>query len=430
MNTSTTDAGNDTQTREISCLADAKQLYRDLTTVLDKATTPPTEDDLAPFRRQIDEIWRQVKMIDEKTWEVESPWHAAIICIDLMAKGASGEPLDEKRAHISDLSQINGLPAFHYVFRGEGNFTYPLCPSYFRPYNNARHPELSRAINNFAAMLKYASDHCFANETGTQNFNIMLFVSAAQHYLGNTPLMDWTTDPCVAVGFGADYDPKTSSSVVYALPTFRAVKHNATFYLPPPFVERLYLQRGLFIETREREDDRALQKSCLSIRFKENREFKVIRNGNEIPNLMVPMPDLDKLANHAKQLAAKGIQLITDSVKAPEDAEHILKTEWDKIGGLPAFLMPALGAEHAENWREALLEMIERLSHLQTKEGLKANEFILQEIVCSNKFMISSFQKWLEIQEKWALEEAKDEKAARGWGDLGRLLKKLLPNCR
>jgi hypothetical protein len=192
----------------------------------------------------------------------------------------------------------------------------------------------------------------------------------------------------------------------------------------------LYLQRGFFIETREREDDLGLQESCISIRFREDREFKVIRNGREIPNLMLPMASLDDLAEHAKDLAAKEIQLINDTVKPPEEAERILEEEWKKIGGLPEFLQPGTGQEHAENWREFILSMIERLSHLRTREGLKVNEFILQPIVCSNRVLMEAFVRWLEIQEEWAREEAKDEPAARGWGDLARLLKKLLANCK
>ncbi|GEM_PF-5516303 len=104
--------------------------------------------------------------------------------------------------------------------------------------------------------------------------------------------------------------------------------------------------------------------------------------------------------------------------------------EWDKIGGIPDFLKPEMGQQHAETWRERLLEMIERISHLRTKEGLKVNKFILQPVVCTNKQMMTAFQKWLEIQEKWAYEEAKNEAAARGWGDLAKLLKELLFECR
>jgi hypothetical protein len=410
-------------------MVNVKDLYQKLTATLDQRSTPPVVDDLASLRKEIDEVWDQVKKLDEKTFEVDTPWHAAVVLIDLMASAASAEPLDETSAHVKDLSQLKSVPAMQYVFRGEGNYTYALCPSYFRPYNDGRHPELSRAINNFAAMLKYASDHCFANDTGRQNFDIGLFVGAAQHYAGNTHLMDWTTDPCIAVGFAADYAPKDPFSVVYALPTFRAVQHNAKFYLPPPFVERLYLQRGLFIETPEREDDHALQESCISIRFREDREFKVIRNGHEIQDLMKPFAALDELAKHAKSQATDGVQFIDGSVKTPEDAERILREEWDKIGGLPEFLRPAMGEEHAENWRTALLDMIERLSHLKTSKGLKVNEFILQPVVCSNSIMMTAFQKWLEIQEKWARDKANNELAARGWGDLARLLKKLLGNC-
>ncbi|MBK8223638.1 MAG: FRG domain-containing protein [Candidatus Obscuribacter sp.] len=289
--------------------------------------------------------------------------------MDLMASLASGEPLDETRHDITDVSQLKSLPAMQYAFRGEGNCSYSLCPSIYRKHNDGRRPELGRAMNNFAAMLKNASDYCFANDSGRQNLAIELFVGAAQHYRLSTPMMDWTTDPCVAVAFAADYDPKEHLSVVYALPMFRAVQHNATFYLPPPFVERLYLQRGFFIETKEKKDDEALQESCIRILFKEDKAFKVIRNGAEIADLMKPLPALDALALHAKELAKNGTQLINDDMKTPEEADRILTDEWNKIGGIPDFLQPDMGEQHAEAWREYILEMIERISHLRTVCG-------------------------------------------------------------
>jgi FRG domain len=407
---------------------DLEHLYRDMARVLDRQTMPPLLEDFVPFRGAIDEVWEQLTKIDDQTFVADTPWHAAIVSMDLMAMLASNESLDESKTHITDTSQLDFLPAMHYAFRGEGNYTYPTCPSFRRPYNDKRRGELEKAINNFAAMLKIASDLCFANDGGPQNFDINLFVGAAQHYLGNTPLMDWTTDPCVAVGFGADYDPKDKLSVVYALPTFRAVQHNATFYLPPPFVERLYLQRGFFIETPDSKADAALQDACISIRFKEDKRFRVIRREKEIVNLMKPLAALDDLANHAKSEAAKGVQF-TFGVSDVEQMKKTLLKEWDRIGGIPDFLQPSEGENHAEAWRKYMIEMIERLTHLRTAQGLSVNKFILQPVVCSNKQMMTALQTWLEIQEKWAIDKAKREDAARGWGDLAKLLKELLIKC-
>ena len=165
-------------------MVDVRKLYRQMAAVLDKQTMPPMAGDFDFVRSDIKLVLNEIRTIDERTYEADSPWHAAIFCMNMMADLASGEPLDESREHIEDVSQLTSTPAMHLVFRGEGDYTNSLCPAYWRTYNDDRRPELSRSINNFAQMLKYASDQCFTNiPGGNPNFKFDQFVGAAQHYL-------------------------------------------------------------------------------------------------------------------------------------------------------------------------------------------------------------------------------------------------------
>jgi hypothetical protein len=90
----------------------------------------------------------------------------------------------------------------HVIFRGQSNSSYPLIASIFRPgIDRAAKDRTNRLIAWFLA----STAHQFYGIFGSE-----MFLGAAQHYKGRTPLIDFTPDPSVAVWFASQ--PRTGRS--------------------------------------------------------------------------------------------------------------------------------------------------------------------------------------------------------------------------
>ena len=214
-----------------------QNLYRSLSQIFDQSPKPPTETDFTEYKAQIDAVLAQVQLLPNGSYFVPSPWHAAILCAQLMAKSASGVILDQA------VQELNGdaVPARHLVFRGEGNSTRKLLPYLWRPSTDS---DLARkALSCFCPVLKRAIDKCFEN----RNLDVQLALATAQHFGIPTSLLDWSTDPFVAVRFAAQSPNCVANAVVYVLPLDVANNIGGRFYMPAPFLKRLYVQRGFFI---------------------------------------------------------------------------------------------------------------------------------------------------------------------------------------
>ncbi len=131
----------------------------------------------------------------------------------------------------------------HLAFRGQADAHWKLTPSVFR--QSASEATLSRKrvqkfCELFVAVLKHMG---FSADEHTA-------LAAAQHYGLPTPLLDFTTDPMVAVYFalrGKTNDPEALPNVwFHHIPNL--LEAGARIIVPPACVPRLHLQRGLFID--------------------------------------------------------------------------------------------------------------------------------------------------------------------------------------
>ena len=109
------------------------------------------------------------------------------------------------------------------------------------------------------------------------------YLSLAQHYGISTKLIDFTTDPSVAIWFADHTNDKDSEASVYLLPLESATKNGLRILLPPPLGDRLYLQNGLFVQNDKGID---LRKYCTEIRFKPTGKFRFFAKSGEVQSLI------------------------------------------------------------------------------------------------------------------------------------------------
>jgi hypothetical protein len=118
-----------------------------------------------------------------------------------------------------------------------------LNPSIFRP--GAHQPNLERAKQFLAWYLASNSGLAIALDP-------TLFYGAAEHYQIWTDLLDVTPDPAIAVWFASlPTDRKHPTAAVYVIPLESALRNGATLRQPPPFIERLHRQSGVFIQCKD-----------------------------------------------------------------------------------------------------------------------------------------------------------------------------------
>lgn len=154
------------------------------------------------------------------------------------------------------LATITAYPNACWIYRGQADADWPLVPKagrshFFLPEIDK--PEFDdlppRDICRFNRWRKLAVAY---NKTLPQNdFECLAF---AQHYGLATRLLDWSTNPLVALFFAADSCSDTKGAVYCFSPTWHLDSSLASFgefpeiaqYTPPPFDSRILLQSGVF----------------------------------------------------------------------------------------------------------------------------------------------------------------------------------------
>lgn len=212
------------------------------------------------------DIWREISQCKKETKQNEiflpSPWHAWVLLIDPRFTNINKQQL--------------GVPTQFFVpaYRGQANANYAPIPSLYRDATKRQLEQDYLEIFSFLFNQKFLWQH----------FEISLpsnsAKAAAQHYAIKTDFLDITADPAVAIYFASRSRERKygDTAAVFIFDLSPLLSSSFNLILPPPFLERLYLQRGAFITFPEIEN-RRIQESYFKLSFPFNSEFQFFDEG-------------------------------------------------------------------------------------------------------------------------------------------------------
>lgn len=273
-------AGVDTATIE-----EAKEVYETLASVPGvgpfAVIDEPSERDVMALQGQIKSVISDVVWIGKRkrvAW-APSPWHTAVFAATV-AEYSAWSPLD-----LGDELATAGRILFGQTVRQR-----PLFRGH--PDSDWREnltPRRARRGIDRKSEDRAASLVCDFLDTVWRSTDLPLakgvHMATAQHYGLHTKLLDLTPDPAVAVFFGASGERrrKDQRAVLFVLPHIDALLyHKARVILPPPFVQRLHHQYGVFLELGKRRRVRSARRACWQILFPLDESFRVRRDGEPV----------------------------------------------------------------------------------------------------------------------------------------------------
>jgi hypothetical protein len=210
-----------------------------------------------------------------------SPWHTLLLLVRLQERC---------------MSASDG--GFALLFRGQADANWQLESSFERLKKQDRKTERA-TLGIFSRLIKKCAS------SGGIPLPGIAVEALAQHYGIRTRLLDFTTDPATALWFATDRPGQASTGAVYALNVPQAVKRGGKLVFPPPFVERLYVQHGTFIDTRYI-SPRDLREQCFAFSFDHGSasdSYEVFRLGE--PLTMYPRDPWIEAAVEASRASAR-----------------------------------------------------------------------------------------------------------------------------
>lgn len=258
-----------------------------------------------------------------------SPWDAALYLHFLARHLIAGQPDASVRM----------------LFRGQRSASYRLLSTYRRWEQDGKSSSLAvRWMEAFSVALDAAYHHGELASPGHRSLEAL-----GRHQGIPSTLLDFSADPSVAVFFACCGAERGKTATVWALPA-RTALTQMHVYLPPPLCKRLYLQRGIFVDTAN-VDLAHLEAECVQLEFPADPDFLVHRNGKVI-DLLQPDPWLDRLSDWAREQAEVGVPA--------ESAERgvIFATLFEEIGYHPGFVRPVGTGQLTLEWYEAIGDIL------------------------------------------------------------------------
>lgn len=401
----------------------ARELYEKICDLIDGSTTAVLAPRLAIVKNEIDQIFDDLTPSNDDNTILSAPtaWHAAIVLVAIMSELANKTPLDEQFAHVTSMKDLDFVPAMNVLFRGQSDVDKVPIPTLYRKGVDRDHARRCQA--SFCLYLR----HAFETLTGF-SFQSWIYQSAAQHYELKTSLLDWTTDPTVATYFAATGKVRNPGQMagVFVMLLASAVGNGAKFFLPPPFVERLYLQRGVFTHVPEDTPELFGGKTYLQIRFPAEPDFYIRRNQLHV-DIYPDSQWLDSVKVWAQMLVDSGEDLEMSSEPTPTEIAALTVKLDQALVDVPIPSQITANCESlVEHWLEHVLSMIGYLSQLETSQGLKMNTQSLTAIVHDNARIMKAVAEYLKKQAE--LQPVNIERP-NYFDQLAELIEKALESC-
>jgi len=289
-------------------------------------------------KNSVVEVLASVEQTGPKTFEADSPWAAAIFLIEKQARQGF---LNISEAEVGEWFQTKN---FKTIFRGQSaKDDDNIDPSEWR------HQEASLSRQKIAAerLHNWQGAFCLllkliAESDASLSIHSLMYFAAAQHYGIPTDFLDWTVDPCIAVWFAHPGNKAKRSGKGVVFFTELELQQKMELLLPPPFVHRLYRQRGLFNFTESQEANTGLYSECFKIYFPLDKEFALPRALQiSAQQMLAADPFLTELVREAHGIA-NGATIecdYFDFLRQPGIDETELQ---DKVDAATLFLRPTI----------------------------------------------------------------------------------------
>lgn len=176
------------------------------------------------------------------------------------------------------------------VYRGQSCAHWGLSPTFLRLRDTDR-PAAKKAAIHFADIVQVEFEILGEGTSGPwPPWDKRSGEVAAQHFGMHTSLLDWSSSYSTAIDF-ATQKADGEMCAVWWFYLAEAEKTNLKLVLPPPYVHRLYLQRGLFTEIINEQNVNVLQDVACKIVFPalQHEKAKVVV-GKEIKELLTLEP--------------------------------------------------------------------------------------------------------------------------------------------
>lgn len=164
--------------------------------------------------------------------------------------------------------------------------------------------------------------------------------------------------------------------------------------LPPPFVARLFTQRGIFVRLPSRRSTRRLRVECSALRFPVEPEFAIHRSGADLSSdQLLPSDDWFNVASEwAVEMSRTKSQARASSYKRSEFCEQLRCDE---------YWVGAFDKDGVQEWLDFVSEMLDWLVVRMSPHevGFAVSPQLLQSIARKNR---CAFEGLIDRHDRWA----------------------------